>query len=452
MKDWRAAVRRHLRGARLDGAREIEIVEEFAQHLEERYHALKARGLDDEAAERAALVELGDPNALAVELERSDRTGRTAPTAGASASGSWLYDLWSDLRFAARTFRGNPGFTVTAVLCLALGIGATSTVFGVADAIFFRAPPGVGNPSGLVRPYLSAQSARFNNAAALAVLPYPLFDQIRAQSRRLDGIAGSRLFPVSFGLGLNARPADALLVTGDYFSVLQVQPALGRFFLANERSPVAVVTYAYWRGELHGDPSAVGSSFAVNGHSLTIIGVAPEGFVGIDGFPSASIRANVGPVGAWVPYALADELGLPSGPPRLLLSGIARLAPGVTLPEARAELESIMLRTLRDGLGAEVEGHLELGPILHARGPYPGESADITRWVALAAALVLAMACVNTASLLLNRAVVRRREIAIRLSMGARRSRLVRQLLAESALLAIIGTALGLVLLAGGRL
>jgi predicted permease len=484
MLDWREAVRAHLAAARLDPMREIDLIEELAQHLEDRYGALIASGIEDAEAERAALAELGEPETLAQELERSglersrldgnavERSGlerrgsepgryeRTAAArnrargladpeiaAGAPAAGPRLGGLWFDLRYAARALRRNPWFAATVVLCLALGIGAASTVFGVVDVLFFRPPSGVGDPGRLVRPYVTARGAQLSLGGAGAMLPDPVFDEIRGQTQAIEGVAGFVTLPISAGLGRTARPIDAQLVTADYFSVLRVRPALGRFFGADEPAPAAVVSFAYWREELGADPSAIGSLLTLNGHLFTIVGVAPEHFRGVDG-GGIRIIADFGPRGIWVPFSQSSELGMSSGPgqPRTLLSAIARLAPDATAEQAQAELETIVRRTLRAKYGADVEARLELGPLQFARGPYPLERAKIARWLAVAAALVLAIACANTANLLLTRAAVRRREIGIRLSMGASRVRLVRQLLTESALLAACGAALGLLL------
>jgi predicted permease len=369
------------------------------------------------------------------------------------ASGRWLGGLGFDLRYAARALRRNPWFTATAVLCLALGIGATSTVFGVVDALFFRPPLGVGDPAGLVRPYLTANGPRLHLIAAGATLPESLLEEIRDQSRAIAGIAGFTTLPVSVGLGRNAHPIDAQLVTENYFSVLRVRPALGRLLAADEPSPVAVVSFAYWREELGGDASAIGSSLILNGRTFTIVGVAPPRFRGIDGGGGQAIadfgpRGDSGARGVWVPFAQRFELGIPSGSaePQFLLSTIARLDPGMPAQQARAELEALAQRALRDEYGADVEARLELGPLHFARGPNPLERAKIARWLAIAATLVLAIACANTANLLLTRAAVRRKEIGLRLSMGASRVRLVRQLLTEAALLALCGAALGVFL------
>lgn len=434
MRDWQATVRASLSAARLDPAREFEIVEELAQHLEDRYRAARAAGADDGEAERAVLAELSDPEGLARALEMSAGPVRQASAGSAAGVRPALGDLGRDLRHAARTLRRSPWFAATAVLCLGLGIGATSTVFGVVDALFLRPPPGLGQPGRLVRPYLTLQSDSLGISGRAAALPYGLYAEIRGRARSIDGIAGFTNRAVSVGLGPDARQADASLVTGDYFSVLFLEPALGRLFGLGEPSPVAVVSQAYWRNELGADPAAIGSAIRLNGHVFTIVGVAPQRFHGVD-FGAPAI---------WIPVSQWAELGLSAAP--LALTPIARLAAGVTPAAAQTELGPLMLRALRADYGTNTEARLELGSLMAARGPYPSQQALVTRWLAIAAAFVLAIACANTANLLLARAVVRSKEIAIRLSMGASRARLLRQLLTESALLACCGAALGLLL------
>jgi predicted permease len=359
-----------------------------------------------------------------------------------SSIGPFLQTLWHDARFSLRVFVAKPGLTVVAVLTLALGIAITSTVFSWVDGLLLHPYPGVTDTRGLA--LIETVSSSGEPLAASSYLDYRDY---RDNLKLVSAVAVGRLTPLSVGADGNAERAWAELVSSNYFDVLRVRPVLGRFFLPAEGQdkpgafPVAVISYRMWQNRYHGDPNVLGTVIRLNRHLLTIVGVAPPEFRG----------TTVGFVyDVWMPIAMAREMG--TGPVftyracRDLTSTLVRLRPGVSLAQARAEVSALAQRLAvaypetNSGVGATVlplwAGHLAVQGVL---------SKPLAILMAVSA-LLLTIVCANVANLLLARAVSRHREFAIRLAHGARRGRLVRQLLTETLLLAAAGAALGLLM------
>ena len=402
-----------------------DVASELAFHLETRERDLVARGLAPDEARRQARLEFGGVEGY---REASRRT------AGLGA----LRDLKADLVYATRLARRQPGFTAAAVASLALGIGANTLVFSVASALVLRPLP-VDQPDRLV-----AIQTRGGGAYS-----YPAYRDLRDRNVTFSGIAGYRIAPMSLEYEGASSRAWGYLATGNYFDVLGVQPAAGRFFHQDEdrppaESPVAVLSYDCWMTRFAGAPAVIGSTVRLNGRPYAVIGVAPRGFVGSEIFYRPDI---------WVP--LTNQPQIEARASWLDSRGwmdvitIGRLRPNVGLPQAQADLAGITASLARqypatdDGLNATLEVPGLFGGSL--RTPVEAFSLGLL----LLAGLVLVMACVNLAVLLAARGADRRRELAIRLSIGAGRSRIVRQLLAETLLLAAAGGLAGLGLAVG---
>jgi len=363
--------------------------------------------------------------------------------------------LSHDLRAATRSLAKNPAFTFGAALCFALGIGATSTMFAVVDTLFLRPPPGVGHPHALVRLHVPEPPG---GVVSVRALGQPgsfsaVYATLRDNTRTLRGLAAyGALEDVSIGAGAHATGASAILVSGNYFTVLDVRPALGRFFLPGEDAgpgspPAVVVSHTFWERHLGGDASAIGSALDINGHPFTIVGVAPPGFSGTE----------PGVTDVWIPGSQVARVRLRfevlGAEPAEWEQMVGRLAPGVSRDAAQQELSAILQHVSEAPSGVARTPRVVVSSVFAARGPHPSRQAVMARWLALASALVLAIACANVAGLLVARAATRRSEIAIRLSIGASRWRIARLLLIEALLLAGLGAGAGIGLAAwAGRL
>jgi predicted permease len=349
-----------------------------------------------------------------------------------------MSDLWSDLRFTLRVLEKTPGFVAVAVLTLALGIGANSTIFSWVNATLLNPIPGLAHASQVV-------AVERNRSSSLSYLD---FKDLHERSKSFSGMTAFSLGPLSLTGKENPERVWGMLVSSNYFPVLGVQPMLGRGFLPSEDSaaggaPVAVISYRLWQRRFAGDRSIVGRTIHINTHPFTIIGVTPPVFQG----STTGLRAEL-----WIPATMVAAV-VPEGEEFLRLRGntwlqvLGRLRPGVSREEAQAELNTLfgqLARQYPDSHGGE--NRISLFPLWRAPN---GANAFFSKMLPILMALagvVLLLACANLANLLLARGVSRQRELAIRLSLGAGRRRLVRQFLLESLLLSLAGGVVAILL------
>ena len=340
-----------------------------------------------------------------------------------------------DLRYSLRMLLKNPGVTAAAVLSLALGIGANATIFTWVKSVLLNPLPQVPEPD---RMWVLAPSARDGRERSLS---YPNYRDLRDRATTFD-LIGMEDVLLSVSDGTRADRAFGMLVTGNYFDVVGLRPALGRTFLPAEDktpsgAPVIVLSHAFWQRRFAGSAAVIGQSVKVNDRPYTVIGVMPEGFLG------TALGLSVD---AWAPMMQQPELQASGS--RLEARGhswmqaMARLRGNTTIEQARAELETIRA-SLEKEHPANDGWRLAFVPPTESPWGAPSQLAPVLFVLAGVVSVLLMIACANVANLMLSKAVNRRREIAVRLSLGATRWRIVRQLLAESLLLAALGGAAG---------
>ena len=411
---------------------ERQLDSEIAYHIDRVTQDYIARGIAPAEARRRALLEFGGAAQVREDLRDVHRS-------------RLLADLRQDLAYAARTLRRSPGFLISAVLTLALGIGANTAIFSLIDALIFRPLPAVRNPAALV------QLVRVIPDCADCRVSYPLYEYFRD---RLSSVTGAFVvMDIAHSITIDGidEEVNGDEVSGAFYSTMGLSPAAGRLLGPQDDAaptPVAVISFDYWRRRFGCNPAAIGKTLTYADTNLTIVGVEPEGFPGIEPWRTREFTT---------PLSMSDQLAGGNGSwkrrwDQNFLPMMARLKSGVSIDRANAEIDSVFA-AWRNDKSRDLPGPFFRERFSHERAAaLPGLAGlnglrvDFLKPLTILmgiVGLVLLLACANISGLLLARAAARQREISIRRALGAGNSRLMRQFLAESALLAVCGAIAG---------
>jgi predicted permease len=425
------------------GKLENDLDRELQYHIDRQVSDLVQSGVPELEARRQAAQEIGGITQVREEVRDIWLT-------------RWVRDLVYDLRFSARSFRSGPSFTATAVLSLALGIGAITAIYSLVDQVILHALP-VRDPQRLVLIDWKGERV-YGGFGSYNLMSYPLCRDLQRQEQFFEGVLCRAALTVNLSTGGDHKPAAAEIVSGTYFSVLGVSPAMGRLLTSDDdetpgASPVVVLSHDFWKTQFAGAADVVGRKVLVNRNPMTVIGVAAPAFRGID----------VGEVPSlWIPAAMSRyALPIDPTPDRTTrwMQVLARLRPDVTLPQAqaglrpwfRAMLEQDTRRAGFPKITAErrerfLASTLELTPAPQGHSGLHQTLSQPLWFLLTATGVLLALASLNVAGLFLARGSARDREISTRFALGASRGRIGRQLLADSLLLALVGGTLGVLL------
>jgi predicted permease len=423
---WRLRLRSLLRRAQVDQ----ELREELLDHLQQQIKENVAQGMSPEEARVSALRALGG----VTQIEEQCREKRQVRP---------MEDFFHDLRYGLRQLRRSPGFSILAILCLTLGIGANAAVFGWIEGILLRPFPGVAHQERLVA--VSGTNPAGNGGAIdYTNVSWPDWLDYQRSCTLFDSFIVSRIMGTTLSIGDRAERVPGSVVSANYFGALGVRPILGRGFepaedFGRNAHPVTVISYRMWKERFNLDPAIIGKIQLLNGVPHTIVGVTPEGFYG----------TFVGyPMQFWVPVSM-QETFIPGGYKledrgEQWIEGYARLKPGVTIDQAQQEI-SVAAKRLQADYPATNRGRgIQLFPLWQTPFSQAGNLRPTLEITLAVVFLVLLIACANVSSLLLVKSLARRQEMTVRLAVGARRGRLVKQLLTEGLILSTLAAGGGL--------
>jgi putative ABC transport system permease protein len=413
------------------------IDDELRFHFDMTIAGLTARGHTLDEARAEAARRFGDFGGTRQMLREIDR-GRLVQERRAA----WLSSLWQDAKYAMRGIRSQPAFSAIVIATLGLGIGANAAMFGIVDRLMLRAPAHLTNPWLTHRLYL--RRVIQGKPGTTTNTSYRFFQELSTQTSSFEKMAAFLVADMAVGRGEESRERRVAMVTGTYWGLFDVRPFLGRFFGPSEDEPlrgsrVAVLSYPYWVSQ-YGSADVIGKTLEIGSLTYDIIGVAAEGFTGMDDSPVAFVPLTVAGADMWGPSS-TNRLFTTYDMSWLELVAVRK--PGVPVEQASADASAVfrnmIVQRSNERSAREQQPTIVLGSVIRERGPQSRASSKLAVWLVGVAAIVLVIACANVANLLLARALRRRREIAVRIALGVGRTRLISQLFIESALLAALG-------------